>query len=92
MRRHAELLGDHLGEERGCVEFRKHVAWYLKGFAAGSVVRERLGTVSSYAALDDLLAQLDPAEPYPVDQLGHAPGPAGHAAEGRAARRLVELP
>jgi nifR3 family TIM-barrel protein len=70
MRRHAELLGEWLGEERGCVEFRKHVAWYLKGFRAGSVVRERLGTVSSYAALDDLLAQLDPSEPYPLDQLG----------------------
>jgi len=70
MRRHAELLGEWLGEERGCVEFRKHIAWYLKGFRAGSAVRERLGTVSSYAALDDLLGQLDPTEPYPVDQLG----------------------
>jgi nifR3 family TIM-barrel protein len=70
MRRHAELLGEWLGEERGCIEFRKHVAWYLKGFRAGSAVRERLGTVSSYAALDDLLAQLDPTEPYPIDQLG----------------------
>ena len=77
MRRHAELLGDHLGEERGCVEFRKHVAWYLKGFAAGSVVRERLGSVSSYAALDELLALLDPSEPYPVDQLGTPRGRQG---------------
>ena len=70
MRRHAELLGEWLGEERGCVEFRKHIAWYLKGFRAGSAIREQLGTVSSYAALDDLLGQLDPTEPYPVDQLG----------------------
>ena len=77
MRRHAELLGDHLGEERGCVEFRKHVAWYLKGFAAGSVVRERLGSISSYAALDELLDQLDPSEPYPVDQLGAPRGRQG---------------
>jgi nifR3 family TIM-barrel protein len=77
MRRHAELLGDHLGEERGCVEFRKHVAWYLKGFAAGSVVRTRLGTVSSYAALDELLDLLDPSEPYPVDQLGSPRGRQG---------------
>jgi nifR3 family TIM-barrel protein len=77
MRRHAELLGDHLGEEQGCVEFRKHVAWYLKGFAAGSVVRERLGTVSSYAALDELLSLLDPSEPYPVDQLGTPRGRQG---------------
>jgi nifR3 family TIM-barrel protein len=77
MRRHAALLGDHLGEEQGCVEFRKHVAWYLKGFAAGSVVRERLGTVSSYAALDELLALLDLSEPYPVDQLGTPRGRQG---------------
>lgn len=70
MRRHAELLGEWLGEERGCIEFRKHVAWYLKGFRAGSSVRGQLGTVSSYAGLDALLADLDPDEPYPVDQLG----------------------
>lgn len=70
MRRHAELLSEWLGEERGCVEFRKHVAWYLKGFRAGSIVRERLGTVSSLASLEALLTSLDPTEPYPVDQLG----------------------
>jgi nifR3 family TIM-barrel protein len=70
MRRHAELLGDWLGEERGCVEFRKHVAWYLKGFRAGSRIRAELGTVSSYASLDRLLADLDPDEPFPVGELG----------------------
>ena len=77
MRRHAELLGEWLGEERGCVEFRKHVAWYLKGFAAGSVVRDRLGRVSSYAALDELLAMLDPTEPFPVAELGRPRGRQG---------------
>ena len=77
MRRHAELLGEWLGEERGCIEFRKHVAWYLKGFSAGSSLRARLGTVSSYAALDALLADLDPSEPYPVDQLGTPRGRQG---------------
>lgn len=77
MRRHAQLLGDWLGEERGCVEFRKHVAWYLKGFKAGSAVRSSLGLVSSYAALDALLADLDPDEAYPVDQLGTPRGRQG---------------
>jgi tRNA-dihydrouridine synthase len=77
MKRHAQLLGDWLGEERGCVEFRKHVAWYLKGFRAGPSVRSRLGTVSSYAALDALLDELDPSEPYPVDQLGTPRGRQG---------------
>jgi nifR3 family TIM-barrel protein len=76
-RRHAELLGEHLGEERGCVEFRKHVAWYLKGFSAGSRVRSRLGMVSSYAALDELLDSLDPDEPFPVAELGTPRGRQG---------------
>ncbi len=77
MRRHAELLGRWMGEERGCIEFRKHVAWYLKGFAAGSAVRSRLGKVSSYAALDELLADLDLQEPFPVSELGRPRGRQG---------------
>ncbi|MCW2747825.1 MAG: tRNA dihydrouridine synthase DusB, partial [Nocardioidaceae bacterium] len=79
MRRHAELLGLHLGEERGCVEFRKHIAWYLKGFRAGGTIRSQLGMVSSYAALDDLLGQLDPTEPYPMGELGTPRGRQGSA-------------
>jgi len=77
MRRHAQLLGEWLGEERGCIEFRKHVAWYLKGFPAGSRVRESLGHVSSYASLDALLDELDPTEPFPVAELGTPRGRQG---------------
>ena len=49
MRRHAELLVQHLGEERGCKEFRKHVSWYLKGFAAGGELRRSLALISTLA-------------------------------------------
>jgi nifR3 family TIM-barrel protein len=77
MRRHAELLCHHMGEERGCKEFRKHVSWYLKGFAAGGDLRRDLGLVSSLAALDGLLAGLDPAEPFPVATLGTPRGRQG---------------
>jgi len=77
MRRHAELLTCYLGEERGCVEFRKHVAWYLKGFRAGGRVRGQLGMVSSLADLDRLLGTLDPDEPYPVVALGSPRGRQG---------------
>jgi hypothetical protein len=66
-----------MGEERGCKEFRKHVSWYLKGFAAGGELRRNLGLVSSLAALDDLLAGLDPAEPFPVATLGTPRGRQG---------------
>jgi nifR3 family TIM-barrel protein len=77
MRRHAELLGEHLGEERGCKEFRKHVSWYLKGFRAGGELRHSLALVDSLAALDRLLAELDPAEPFPVAELGSPRGRQG---------------
>jgi nifR3 family TIM-barrel protein len=77
MRRHAELLSQHMGEERGCKEFRKHVTWYLKGFAAGGELRRSLGLVSSLAGLDELLAQLDPTEGFPVHELGMPRGRQG---------------
>ncbi len=77
MRRHAELLCQHLGEERGCKEFRKHVTWYLKGFAAGGEMRRSLGLVNTLADLDRLLAELDPTEPFPVSELGTPRGRQG---------------
>ena len=77
MRRHAELLSHHMGEERGCRELRKHVAWYLKGFAAGGELRNSLALVSSVAVLDELLSRLDPDEPYPVAELGRPRGRQG---------------
>jgi len=77
MRRHAELLAAYLGEERGCTEFRKHIAWYLKGFRAGGEVRHQLAMISSLAALEELLGRLDPAEAYPVGELGTPRGRQG---------------
>ncbi|GAB2458821.1 tRNA dihydrouridine synthase DusB [Nocardioides hungaricus] len=84
MRRHAELLCQHLGEERGCKELRKHVSWYLKGFRAGGELRRSLGLVDSLAALDRLLADLDPNEPFPASELGAPRGRQG-SPRGRVA-------
>jgi nifR3 family TIM-barrel protein len=81
MRRHAELLCQHMGEERGCKEFRKHVSWYLKGFAAGGDLRRSLGLVSTLADLDALMADLDPTEPFPVAELGAPRGRQGSPRE-----------
>ena len=81
MRRHAELLADHMGEERGCKEFRKHVSWYLKGFRAGGELRHSLALVDSLAALDALLAELDADEPFPVAELGTPRGRQGSPRE-----------
>jgi nifR3 family TIM-barrel protein len=75
MRRHAVLLTGWLGtEQEGVVDFRKHVAWYLKGFPVGSELRRALAMASSLTELDDLLGQLDPAAPFPLDILGQPRG------------------
>jgi nifR3 family TIM-barrel protein len=87
MRRHAELLCEHMGEERGCKEFRKHVSWYLKGFRAGGTLRHSLALVDSLATLDLLLADLDPDEPFPVSELGN---PRGRQGSPRAKVALPE--
>ena len=78
MRRHAELLvPPHRRGAQGCKEFRKHIAWYLKGFTAGGELRNNLALVSSLAALDELLSRLDPDEPFPVAALGTPRGRQG---------------
>ncbi|GEP40673.1 tRNA-dihydrouridine synthase [Nocardioides psychrotolerans] len=77
MRRHAELLCQHMGEERGCKEFRKHVSWYLKGFAAGGHMRRSLALVDTLASLDALLVELDPDEAFPLAELGTPRGRQG---------------
>ena len=66
LRTHAAYLVEFYADEsRGCRDIRKHVAWYLKGFPAGSSLRSRLALVTSLAALDELLAELDPDAPWP---------------------------
>jgi len=76
IRRHAELLVEHYGDElRGCRDVRKHVAWYFKGYAVGGDLRARLALVDSLAGLDELIATMDLTQPYP-----------GQAAEGSRGR------
>jgi nifR3 family TIM-barrel protein len=74
MRRHAELLGEWIGDEaRGVIDFRKHVAWYLKGFSVGSEMRKKLAVTSSLAEMDAHLGELDLDQPWPEG----ADGPRG---------------
>ena len=87
LRRHTAYLVDFYdGDEgRACRDIRKHIAWYLKGFPAGSTVRHQLALVDSLQALDDLIGTLDLDAPWP-----------GEAAEGQRGRagspRVVALP
>ena len=80
MKRHARLLVDALGEEeKGCRDFRKHVAWYLTGFPVGGARRKSLAMVSSLEELDQGLDELDRSEPFPESSRrtarGHTNGP-----------------
>jgi nifR3 family TIM-barrel protein len=62
MRRHARMLVEQRGDELlGITDFRKHVGWYLTGYAAGSERRRRLAMSASLAELDGLLDELDPS-------------------------------
>lgn len=85
MVRHARLLGEWLEDEaRGVIDFRKHVAWYTKGFSVGSALRRRLAVTGSLAELRELLDELDLAQPWPVG----ADGPRGRT----SGRNRVVLP
>jgi tRNA-dihydrouridine synthase len=83
LRRHAELLCAEMGPDRGMRDLRKHIAWYLKGFAVGSEPRRLLGMVSSLDELDALLAGLDLDQPFPTA----GDGPRGR--QGSPQRRVV---
>ncbi|MEU5052679.1 tRNA dihydrouridine synthase DusB [Streptomyces sp. NPDC021096] len=85
MLRHAQLLGEWLeNEERGVIDFRKHVAWYTKGFSIGSELRKKLAIASSLDELDALLSELDLDQPWPLG----ADGPRGRT----SGRNRVVLP
>ncbi|WP_255744026.1 tRNA dihydrouridine synthase DusB [Streptacidiphilus sp. ASG 303] len=85
MVRHAELLGEWIGDEaRGVIDFRKHVAWYTKGFSVGSEMRVKLANASSLAELEGLLGSLDLDQPWPEG----ADGPRGRT----TGERRVVLP
>ncbi len=79
MHRHATLLSAEQGELHGCTDFRKHVAWYLKGFSVGSDVRRSLAMVSGLDELAGLLERI-PDQPYPEAVLG---APRGRTSQPR---------
>ncbi len=85
MVRHAELLGEWLeSEERGVIDFRKHVAWYTKGFSVGSDLRKKLAVSSSLDELSALLSEVDGDQAWPIG----ADGPRGRT----SGRNRVVLP
>ncbi len=62
MAEHAALLVDWFGDHKGVREFRKHTAWYLKGYPVGGELRGRLGRIENLDHLDELLGLVPDAE------------------------------
>jgi len=76
---HARLLAEKFGEAIGVSLFRKHAAWYLKGFPVGPRSRDQFARVSSLDELVMLTGDLDPGVPFPEEASrmvrGHSHGP-----------------
>ncbi|MGB5759481.1 MAG: tRNA dihydrouridine synthase DusB, partial [Acidimicrobiales bacterium] len=78
MTEHAALLVQWFGDHKGIREFRKHTAWYLKGYPVGGELRGALGRLESLDRLAELLAPVADA-PLPDENRrvarGHTRGP-----------------
>jgi len=97
IRRHVELVLEWAASEpplpgrppRGpdgaLPAFRKHLAWYLKGYPVGAEARRRAGLIGTRAELEDLLDGLDPT-------VGAPPEAARMVRSHHNALRRVALP
>lgn len=75
---HAQGLMDWFGDHKGIREFRKHTAWYLKGYPVGGEMRGKLGRVDSLDEVLELLESIDDAPLPPENRRvarGHTRGP-----------------
>lgn len=73
MTQHCRYMAEDMGEIRAARDFRKHISWYLKGFAVGAQLRQRLGLIEDLADLDlQLQRVLDQRgeQSFPDDILG----------------------
>jgi nifR3 family TIM-barrel protein len=85
MLEHARLLADWQGEGDAMRSFRKHSAWYTKGFAGGGALREQLMRVGTLDELARVLALVDRTQPFPPEAMRVSRGK-------RGGRQKVALP
>jgi nifR3 family TIM-barrel protein len=70
IRRHVALFVDWNRGEQRLGSFRKHLAWYFKGYPVGSELRALAGQVSTVADIESVLDRLDVDAPAPVGEAG----------------------
>jgi nifR3 family TIM-barrel protein len=76
MRTHAELLVEWFGPH-GIRMFRKHAAWYTKGFRGSAELRSKFMRLDSVAAIDDIVRHADLAQPFPATAMRVPRGKSG---------------
>ena len=85
LKRHLSYEVEQSGEQRALLGFRKHITWYVTGFAHNHEIKRRLATVSSVAEIDDLF------DAYPENM--DYPDAAMHAIRGKSGRaQAIALP
>lgn len=68
---HATWMVEDLGDETLALRhMRKHIGWYLRGFAVGGEMRGKLSLVKTLAELRELLEQLDLEQEFPASSTG----------------------
>ena len=77
--------GDEGAAQATVHAFRKHAAWYTKGFRAGAAFRAELMRIDTVAELRALVERRDPAEPFPPEAMRAVRGKSGR-------RQRVALP
>jgi nifR3 family TIM-barrel protein len=70
IRRHVDLLVEWNGNDTRLAPFRKHLAWYLKGYPVGSGLRQAAARIDTVEDVDELLSDLDPDAPAPDGAAG----------------------
>jgi nifR3 family TIM-barrel protein len=69
MHDHALALVELFGPERGVWQMRKWCSWYTKGFRGSASIRGRLARMASLEEMQRVLAEIDPATPFPLHVL-----------------------
>jgi nifR3 family TIM-barrel protein len=77
MLEHASLLVAWSGEHLGMRSFRKHAAWYTKGFPGSARLRERLIRIEDLRGLEKQLHEVDPSLPFPAGAMRVPRGKSG---------------
>lgn len=57
-RKHLAYTVDDKGEERACIEFRKHMLWYLKGIPGAAAFKVKAGKISTVVECEALIAEI----------------------------------